>query len=55
MIGRHVIYLANRYPEKTLRVQTETGSQEEAHEEKLLGCGAGIEGLVTQAQGGTDL
>lgn len=29
--GSHVIYLVNEYPEKTLRVQTETGSVEAAH------------------------
>jgi DNA-binding IclR family transcriptional regulator len=29
--GRYVIYLVNSYPEKTLRVQTETGAVEAAH------------------------
>lgn len=29
--GRFVIYLVNEYPEKTLRVQTETGAVEAAH------------------------
>lgn len=29
--GRHVVYLVNEYPGKTLRVQTESGSVEPAH------------------------
>jgi len=29
--GKHVIYLVNEYPRKTLRVQTETGAVEDAH------------------------
>jgi IclR family transcriptional regulator, KDG regulon repressor len=29
--GKHVMFLANRYPDRTLRVHTETGSLEAAH------------------------